>query len=158
MRSISDSSSDVFFFLRLLSPLVVIRRVVVHQAAVVRPLADGVELHGVLVAVQAFLLDAEAELGPPFRIDSYADYARQNFGRDAVGVPACFRNQGDPELVVPTLRFLVRDVVEAQVVLDSLDAHVVFLNALLDALDFVEHVLVGLILPDGFLHLKWFWR
>ena len=117
-----------------------------------RPLADAVEIRGVLVAVQAFLLDAETQLRPPLRVDSYADYARQNFGRDAVGVPACFLHQSDLELVVPALGFLVRDVVEAQVVLDGLDAQFVVLDALLDALDFVEDVLVGLVLPDGFLH------
>ena len=83
------------------------------MAAVVRPHADGVELGGVLVAVQALVLDLEAELAPLLAADSAAHEARHHVRLDAVRVPGGLGHHGHPGLILAQLGLDAHDLLQA---------------------------------------------
>ena len=131
----------------MVSPHVVVRRVVVDLAAVVREHTGSVELAGVFVAVQAFVLDAQAQVVPLFLVESAADYAGHEVGLDAVGVSRSLRQQCDPVPVVLQLRVVLDNRLDAQGVFDCSDLVLLLLNFLLELGDLLFQVELVVELP-----------
>ena len=133
--------------LRVVSPHVVVRRVVVDLAAVVREHTGRVELARVLVAVQALVLDAQAQVVPLFLVESAADDAGHEVWLQPVGVSRGFRQQCDPVPVVVQLRVVLDNRLDAQGVFDRSDLVLLFFDLLLELGDLPFQVELVVELP-----------